>query len=88
VTLPDVLPDGLAFDVAGNLYVACYEQSQVLRVTPDGAVETVAADPEAHALCHPTNLAFGGETRFAANLGRSHVTEIEIGIGIEGLLLR
>jgi gluconolactonase len=86
VTLASVLPDGLAFDVEGNLYVACYEPSQVLRVTPGGAVETVAVDPEAHVLCHPTNIAFRGATLFASNLGRWHVTAIEI--GIEGLPLR
>jgi gluconolactonase len=85
VRLPDVLPDGLAFDVEGNLYIACYEPSQVLRVRPGGAVETVAADPEAHTLCHPTNLAFRGTTLFTSNLGRWHVTEIEV--GIEGLPL-
>jgi gluconolactonase len=86
VTLAGVLPDGLAFDVEGNLYVACYEPSQVLRLTPGGVVETVAFDPEAHALCHPTNIAFRGTTLFASNLGRWHVTAIEV--GVEGLPLR
>jgi gluconolactonase len=85
VTLAGVLPDGLAFDVEGNLYVACYEPSQVLRVTPGGVVETVAVDPEAHALCHPTNIAFRGTTLFASNLGRWHVTAIEL--DVEGLPL-
>ncbi len=36
VSLPGALPDGLAFDAEGNLYVACYEPSQVIRVTPTG----------------------------------------------------
>lgn len=78
VNLGDVVPDGIAFDAEGRLYVGCYEPSQVLRVEPDGQVRTVVADPYAHLLCHPTNLAFGGGTLYAANLGRWHLTAIEI----------
>lgn len=85
IALPGVLPDGLAFDVEGNLYVACYEPSRVLRISAVGEVETLADDPEAHALCHPTNLAFRGTTLLASNLGRWHVTAIEV--GVEGLPL-
>jgi gluconolactonase len=77
--LPGVLPDGIAFGPGGDLYVGCYEPSQVLRVRPDGEVECVVADPQAHMLCHPTNLAWRGTTLFAANLGRWHVTAIEVG---------
>lgn len=76
-SLPGVLPDGLAFDRNGNLYVGCYEPSQVLRIAPDGTVETLLNDPEAHVLCHPTNVAFRGSTLLTANLGRWHITAIE-----------
>jgi gluconolactonase len=38
----------LAFDTAGNLYLACYEPSQVLRVAPDGTVKCLIRDEEAH----------------------------------------
>jgi sugar lactone lactonase YvrE len=76
-SLPGVLPDGLAFDAAGNLYVACYEPSQVLRITSDGTVERLIEDKEAHLFCHPTNLAFRGSTLFTANLGRWHITVVE-----------
>lgn len=84
-SLPGALPDGLAFDAAGNLYVACYEPSQVLRVAPDGAVECLIRDQEAHLLCHPTNLAFRDEVLFTTNLGRWHITSIET--TVEGLPL-
>ncbi|TCO55888.1 SMP-30/gluconolactonase/LRE family protein [Actinocrispum wychmicini] len=77
VTLPGCVPDGLAFGPDGLLYIACYEPSQILRVQPDGTVATVLADPTAHLLCHPTNIAFRGTTLFAANLGRWHLTAIE-----------
>ena len=35
--VPGSLPDGLAFDVEGNLYVGCYEPSHVLRIDPSRA---------------------------------------------------
>ena len=83
--LPGSLPDGLAFDVEGNLYVGCYEPSQVLRIDPAGTVEVLWHDVTAHTLAHPTNLAFRGTAMFTANLGRWHLTRIEV--GIEGLPL-
>jgi sugar lactone lactonase YvrE len=76
--LPGTVPDGLAFGPDGLLYVACYEPSQVLRLEPDGAVTVVACDPAAHLLCHPTNLAFRGSTLLTANLGRWHLTAIDL----------
>jgi gluconolactonase len=83
--VPGMLPDGLAFDAIGNLYVACYEPSQVLRVAPDGAVERFIGDEEAHLFCHPTNLAFRDDTLFTTNLGRWHITAVDA--GTEGLPL-
>ena len=84
-SVPGVLPDGLAFDNEGKLYVACYEPSQVLRVSPHGTVERLIGDEEAHLLCHPTNLAFRGGTLFTTNLGRWHITAVET--AVEGLPL-
>jgi sugar lactone lactonase YvrE len=83
--VPGSLPDGLAFDVDGNLYVGCYEPSQVLRIDPDGRVDVLWHDVTAHTLAHPTNVAFRGTTMFTSNLGRWHLTRIEV--GIEGLRL-
>lgn len=85
VTVPEVWPDGLAFDVEGNLYVGCYEPSQVLRVDPRGVVEVVFRERSAHLLAHPTNIAFRGTTMFTANLGRWHISRLEV--GVEGLSL-
>jgi gluconolactonase len=82
---PGAWPDGLAFDVAGNLYVGCYEPSQVLRVDPSGRVEVLFRELSAHLLAHPTNIAFRGTTMFTANLGRWHLTRLEV--GVEGLAL-
>jgi gluconolactonase len=78
VRLPGCVPDGLAFGPDGRLYIGCYEPSQILRLEHDGSVSTVLSDPTAHLLCHPTNLAFRGATLFAANLGRWHLTIIDL----------
>lgn len=79
-SFPGALPDGLAFDAEGNLYVACYEPSRIYRMRPNGRIEIFLQDPEAHVLCHPTNVAFRGTEMFVANLGRWHLTRIEAGI--------
>lgn len=73
VDLPG-LPDGIAFDDAGNLYVSCYEPSRILRIDPAGRIELYAEEATAHAFCHPTNIAFDGSDMYAANLGRWHLT--------------
>jgi gluconolactonase len=84
-SMPGWLPDGLAFDAPGNLYVGCYEPSQVLRIDQSGRVDVLYRDVTAHTLAHPTNVAFRGPTLFTANLGRWHLTSIEV--GVEGLRL-
>lgn len=85
VTLPGTVPDGVALGPDGMLYVGCYEPSQVLRVDPGtGQVATVLADPSAHLLCHPTNVAFRGSELFTSNLGRWHVTLIDDALDTSG----
>ncbi len=75
----EAYPDGLALDSAGNLYIACYEPSQLLRLDPDGTLEVYLHDPTAHILCHPTNCAFRDQQLFIANLGRWHISTIDTG---------
>ncbi len=77
------LPDGLAFDRAGNLVVGCYEPSRLLRIAPDRTVELLIEDITAHTLAHPTNIAFSGDTLYTANLGRWHIAAIDMDIGAD-----
>lgn len=79
------LPDGLAFDTEANLYVSCYEPSRVYKISPDRQIRLLVDDPEAHTLCHPTNCAFRGKDLLTSNLGRWHITRIDV--GLEGLPL-
>jgi len=77
------VPDGIAFDDKGALYVACYRPDRVYRLGPDGALETVADDPLGLKLNTPTNVAFVGPAldRLAiANVGEWHILVGDIGV--------
>jgi sugar lactone lactonase YvrE len=83
VRLPRTLPDGLTFDQRGNLYVSCYTPSRIYKITPRRKVSVLIDDWESHLLAHPTNIVFGGkrcDQLFAANLGRWHITKIDLGV--------
>jgi sugar lactone lactonase YvrE len=72
------LPDGVAFDDKGELFIGCYEPSRILRVPAGGGKASVyIEDTTAHLFAHPTNLAFNGADLYVANLGRWHVTRVE-----------
>lgn len=82
-SLPDTVPDGLAFDESGNLFVSCYAPDVIFRIRIDGTVETFAYDPLRGVLASPTNLAFCHADRrllVIANLAGWHLarTEMEI----------
>jgi gluconolactonase len=61
--IPDSMPDGLAFDEAGRLYVAHYNGRAVCVYSPDAELEQQIAVPGGT----PTNLCFaGGDLRHLA----------------------
>jgi gluconolactonase len=60
VELPGTVPDGLAFDTAGGLWISCYEPHCILRMDPDGSVETMLEDWTGLDVTSPTNIAFAG----------------------------
>jgi gluconolactonase len=77
------IPDGLALDAEGALYVTCYASDCIYRVSPDRHVELFAYDPEGTILARPTNVAFGGadrKTMLVANLGRWHISAISVDV--------
>ena len=76
--LPGTLPDGLGFGPDDLLYVACYQPSQIVRVDDDGHASVLIRDDDAMVLAHPTNIAFRDSTAFCANLGRWHITAIDL----------
>jgi len=77
------LPDGLALDAEGNLYVCCYASDEIWRISPDRKKTLLAHDRWGILLGRPTNLAFGGrnfDEIYVANLGRQTITRAKLGI--------
>jgi sugar lactone lactonase YvrE len=60
VELPRQVPDGVALDVNGNLYVSLYNPNIIYRLTTGGKLITLYDDWEQLMLVAPTNIAFGG----------------------------
>ena len=78
VELPRHVPDGLAFDVERNLYIACYTPDVIYRLSPGGVLDVLAEDWESVTFATPTNIAFAGpgrETLVVASLARWHLTK-------------
>jgi gluconolactonase len=78
VTLPRTIPDGLAFDVQGNLYISCYTPDVIYRLSPSGELATLAEDWQSVTFATPTNIAFCGTDRrtlVVASLSRWHLTK-------------
>ena len=78
VRLPRSVPDGLAFDAPGNLYVGCYAPNAIYRISPSGKASVFMDDWFGHTFSNPTNLAFRGRELFVANLGRWHLTRMKM----------
>lgn len=72
VELPGTVPDGLAVDSAGVVYVSCWRPHRVYRWVPSERPEVLLDDPYATRLATATNLCFGGadlRTLFIAGIG-------------------
>ena len=65
------MPDGVAFDSDGRLYIAVYTPSIIYRLEPDGRLVTLYEEWERFMLDSATNVAFAGpdlKTLLVANL--------------------
>lgn len=60
VELPRQVPDGVAFDAAGNLYISLYNPNIIYCLNAAGELLTLYDDWEQLMLIAPTNIAFGG----------------------------
>lgn len=60
VELPRQVPDGVALDRNGDLYISLFNPNIIYRCGPGGALVTLYDDWEQLKLLAPTNIAFGG----------------------------
>jgi sugar lactone lactonase YvrE len=58
--LDRVIPDGLAFDAQGGLWISCWQPNRIMRLAPNGALDIVADDWSGIHVLTPNNLAFAG----------------------------
>jgi sugar lactone lactonase YvrE len=83
VLLPGTVPDGLAFDAEGGLWISCYQPNRVYRLAPDGTLGVVLDDWSGWHVAMPTNLAFAGpelDVLVLANLGGRHLCAFRPGV--------
>jgi len=74
-------PDGLALDLAGNLYVTLTRTNRIARIRPDGTVDAVVTDPSGESMNAPSNVAFGppeGRGLYIANLFGDYIGRLVI----------
>ncbi len=74
---PDTVPDGVALDTAGNLFVAFYSPDQIGVVRPGGRFEVLYRDTLAEWMNRPTNIALVRNEIYFANLGGWHLGAVE-----------
>lgn len=73
--------DGLALTDDGRLLVSCYRPDRIYLY--DGGAEIAAEDPQGTILSAPTNVCFVGpelDRVVSANLGRWHLTLLDLGL--------
>ena len=83
VTLHGHVPDGLAFTADGGCLIANYRPDRIYHFDVDGRLEMVAQDPHGTLIAAPTNVCFVGERLdhvVSANLGRWHLTWLDLGL--------
>ncbi len=83
LVLDKVVPDGLAFDAEGGLWIGCWQPNRVYRLAPDGTLDVVVDDWSGVYAPTPTNLAFAGpelDVLVLASLGTRVVTACEPGV--------
>jgi gluconolactonase len=61
IALHRVVPDGLAFDAEGGLWIGCWQPNRVYLLSAEGDLRIVVDDWTGEYVVSPTNLAFAGD---------------------------
>lgn len=83
LVLPQTVPDGLAFDEQGGLYIGYYRPDRIDYWSGRGDPEPFLSDWQGTIIAAPTNLAFGGPTRtdlWFASFGRWSLGQIDVAV--------
>ena len=83
VKMPLTVPDGIAFDEIGNLYIGCYRPDRIYKFDNTDGLTIIADDFQGTSIGAPTNVAFGGSdlrTLFIASLARWHIGAIDVDV--------
>ena len=77
------MPDGVALDERGNIYVTSYGANAIERISADGAISTIARDDRGIFMNRVTNCAFGGPERtrlYYANFGGTSIGAVDLDV--------
>ena len=78
IDLPtDTVPDGVALDTDGNIYVAFYSPDQIGVIRTDGRLDVLYRDYLAEWMNRPTNIALTENEIYFANLGGWHIGSVQ-----------
>lgn len=77
------VPDGLAFDSEGGLWIGCWQPNRVYRLAPEGPLDVIVDDWSGVYAPTPTNIAFAGtelDVLALASLSTQAVAAIDAGV--------
>lgn len=78
VTGLETVPDGVLVMPNGDLLISNYEPSRIYHYSQKSGLKILIEDTLATTLAHPTNTALKDGKLFTANLGRWHISEVDL----------
>lgn len=75
----ETVPDGVLVMDNGDLLISNYEPSRIYRYSRAKGLQLLVEDRLATRLAHPTNIALKDGNLVTANLGRWHISHVDLG---------
>jgi sugar lactone lactonase YvrE len=86
--LPRTVPDGVALDAEGGIWVSCFQPNRIYRLDPSGELAVVIDDWSGEEVLSPTNIAFAGadlRTLVLASLCGRTVKQLDVWVAGQAL---